>query len=277
MIYLILAIISSTLVSVCMRFSEKYVQNQMGMFMSNYLICMMLAYCFKSGQGAFLGESAGITVLLGLISGFLYLASFVFLKYNMKHNGIVLASTFMKLGVLIPTIMAITIFREMPRWTQILGIVTALAAIVLINFEKGALQHGNKKIWLLVLLILSGMGDSMANIFEQSADGGKDGYLLLTFFTAFVLTVLLAVRDKQKIQKADVLFGMLIGIPNYFSSRFLLLALANVPAVVVYPTCNVATIVLVTLAGVMVFHEKLERKKAMALVMILAALCLLNI
>ena len=37
MLYLILAIISSVLISVCMRASEKHITNQMGMFATNYL------------------------------------------------------------------------------------------------------------------------------------------------------------------------------------------------------------------------------------------------
>lgn len=277
MLYLLLAIASSALVSVSMRFGEAHVKNQMGMFMSNYLICMVLSFLFMNRETSFWGESAGVTLGISVISGVLFLGGFIFLKYNMKHNGIVLASTFMKLGVLIPTLMAITVFHEKPKWTQLLGIGIAIAAIVLINFEKDALQKGNKKLWLLVLLLVSGLGDSMANVFEQSGNGGKDGYLLLTFLTAFLLTIMLAFFEKKTICREDLLYGMLIGIPNYFSARFLLLALGSLPAVLVYPTCNVGTIILVTLAGVLVFREPLEKKKACALGMILLALILLNI
>ena len=69
----------------------------------------------------------------------------------------------------------------------------------------------------------------------------------------------------------------MIGVPNFFSSRFLLGALGEIPAVVVYPTFCVATILLVTLTGVMVFKEKLKTKQWIALGIILAALVLLNI
>ena len=272
MFYLILAILSSGMVSITMRASEKYITNKMAMFMSNYAICIALSAAFMDWKN--MSAGLGVPALtLGIISGVLYLVSFIFLKYNMQHNGIVLSSTFMKLGVLIPTIMAVVVFHEMPKWTQILGICISIFAIVIIHFEKEALQESNKKIWLLLLLVLSGFTDSMANIYEQVGNPeGKDGYLLITFFTAFLLATIFACRDKNKITLKD----LLIGIPNYFSARFLLLALGSVDAVLAYPMYSVATMIVITLAGILAFYERISRKKAFALAMIVVAVCLLN-
>ena len=276
MYYLILAILSSAMVSITMRLSEKYITNKMAMFMSNYAICIALSAAFMNWKNLDTGLGAA-ALTLGIISGVLYLVSFIFLKYNMQHNGIVLSSTFMKLGVLIPTIMAVVVFHEMPKWTQTLGICIAIVAIIIIHFEKEALQESNKKIWLLLLLVLSGFTDSMANIYEQVGNvEGKDGYLLITFFTAFLLAMVFTFRDKKKMTSKDLLFGMLIGIPNYFSARFLLLALGSVDAVLAYPMYSVATIIVITLAGVLAFHESLSKKKAGALALIVVAVCLLN-
>ena len=76
---------------------------------------------------------------------------------------------------------------------------------------------------------------------------------------------------------AEVLFGILIGIPNYFSARFLLQSLNALPAIIVYPTYSVATIVVVSLAGVCFFRERLGRRQKVAILAILAALVLLNL
>ena len=136
MIYLVLAIASSAMVSICMRASEKYIKNEMGMFMANYAVCILLSSMFMNHQTVSLAEyTAPVVIVLGIFSGILYLVSFVFLKINMKHNGIVMASTFMKLGVLIPTIMAVVVFHEMPECTQVVGIVLSLLAIFIIHFE----------------------------------------------------------------------------------------------------------------------------------------------
>lgn len=279
MLYLLLAIASSAMVSICMRFSEKHIKTEMGMFMANYAACVLLSFLFMNkGIDYFARASLVPMVGFGVISGVLYLVSFLFLKFNMKHNGIVMASTFMKLGVLIPTIMAIVIFREVPKVTQIMGITLSVIAIIMLHFEKEALKEGNKKSWLLLLLVLSGFTDSMANIYEKMGSASvKDGYLLITFVTAFLLTVYFTLTGKEKVSGKDLLFGLLIGIPNYFSARFLLLALEEVAAVLVYPTYSVATMITITLAGVFLFKEKISRKKICALGFIVVALCLLNI
>ena len=288
MIYLILAIASSSLISIFMRLSENHIKNEMGMFMASYALCAALAVGFmdKSAPQLLLGtHDQHLTVILGIITGAFFLGGFLFLKYNMKYNGIVLSSTFIKLGVLIPTIMAIVVFGEVLSVLQIVGIAIAIAAIIIINFEKephgsnsiGESKNGNKKILLLVLLLLGGLGDSMSNIFEKlGPDSGKDGFLLLTFFTAFVITIAIVILGKKKLCKADLLFGLLVGVPNYFSARFLLASLGSLEAVIVYPTYSVGTMVVVTIVGVIAFREKISKQKGLALGLIAVAIALLN-
>ena len=288
MIYLILAIASSSLISIFMRLSENHIKNEMGMFMASYALCAALAVGFmdKAAPELLLGtHDQHLTVILGIITGAFFLGGFLFLKYNMKYNGIVLSSTFIKLGVLIPTIMAIVVFGEVLSVLQIVGIAIAIAAIIIINFEKepegadclGESKTGNKKILLLVLLLLGGLGDSMSNIFEKlGPDSGKDGFLLLTFFTAFVITIAIVILGKKKLCKADILFGLLVGVPNYFSARFLLASLGSLEAVIVYPTYSVGTMVVVTIVGVIAFREKISKQKGLALGLIAVAIALLN-
>ena len=74
-----------------------------------------------------------------------------------------------------------------------------------------------------------------------------------------------------------IFFGIMIGVPNYFSARFLLHALSTVPAVIAYPVYSVATIVSITLAGVLLFKEQVSSKKKFALLLVVVALVLLNL
>lgn len=194
MIYLILAVTSSMLVSVIMRVSEKHIHNNITMLASNYLMCSVLAAICTGTWNLFPVSAEGFpfSVGLGLISGLFYMGSFMLLQWNVKTNGIVLSSMFMKLGVMVPTLMAILVFGEVPKAVQVIGMIVALAAILLINLEKG-----------------SGMAD--------------------------------------------------------------------IPAMIAYPTYSVAAIVMVTLVGVIFFKEKLSRRQILSMFMIFAALVLLNI
>ena len=279
MFYLLLAIASSTLVSVAMRLSKNHIQNNMGMFIANYSACVILSRLFMGGTQLLTTEDGiAMAVIQGIFSGFLYLASLFLMERNMRHNGIVLTSAFSKLGVLVPTLMAILVFRERPELMQLGGMAVALCAIGLIYFEKGAFSQGSRKGLLLATLFVSGLTDAMANIYDKTGSAlFKDHYLFYTFFAALMFAVLVNVKNHGKITGKEIGFGVLIGIPNYFSARFLLLALGSVPAVITYPVYSVATIVAISLSGLLFFKESISKRKAFALLLVIAALILLNL
>lgn len=279
MFYLILAIASSALISIMMRQSEKFVKNKMVMFTANYAVCIAMARWFM-GEIQLLTSQEGIAVavILGVLCGILYLANFVLLQKSMRFNGIVLSSTFMKLGVVVPTLMAILIFKERPGIWQVCGILLAVIAIIMIQFEKEQAEGTARTGFLLLLLMMSGITDSMANIYDKAGSAAlKDHYLFYTFFAALVLAGILAVKDRKNVSRWDIIFGVLIGIPNYLSARFLLLSLAHVPAVITYPVYSVGTIVAVSAAGLLIFREKISKRKAMALGVILISMVMLNL
>ena len=278
MLYLILAVVSSMLVSVCMRLSEGKAKNHISMLATNYAMCTLLSLAF-SGSIDLLPkvQGLGFALGLGLVSGAMYLGSFMLLQWNIRVNGVVLPATFMKLGVIVPTLTSIIAFGEVPRALQIVGIVLAIAAILLIQLDKGGARAKNA-LGLVILLIAGGSTDVLSKIYEQMGSSQlSDQYLLYTFFVALALCTLLAAAKKQKLTVKDVGFGLLVGVPNYFSARFLLLSLGAVPAVVAYPSYSVGTIVLIALVGRMVFGEKLSRRQMIAVGVILAALVLLNL
>ena len=283
MLYLILAIASSALVSIVMRLSERYSRNNLTMLAANYVMCTGAA-AFLAGGILPAGEGAGLTVGLGCICGVLYLLGFVMLQWNIRRNGVVLPATFQKLGVLVPTIAAITVFGESARWTQLLGIAAALGAILLMQSGQSANEgHGSFKanrslLGLLALLMCGGMSDVMSKVFQTWGNAAHANFFLVfTFLVALVLCIGLCVLKKQSVTLPDVLCGLALGIPNYMSARFLLWALVDVPAVVVYPTFSVGTIIVVTLVGMLAFREKVEGRKLAAIGLILGTLVLLNV
>lgn len=280
MFYLFLAIASSAMVSICMRITEKYVRNNMVMFTANYAICLALSLLYIGDTRFLTNESGiGIAVVLGIISGFLYLLCFVLLQKNIRYNGVILSSAAMKLGsVMIPVLIAILVFHEQVGGIQSAGIIIAVVAIILMNIEKGEVGKKNKKYWLIVLLLGSGLTDTMANIYDKTGVAVlKNHYLFYTFSAALLTAFVMALLNKQKIRLEDICSGLLIGIPNYYSARFLLLSFGSVPAVVVYPVYSVGTIIITSMVGMLIFGEKLSVQKKLALLLILVALALLNL
>lgn len=145
------------------------------------------------------------------------------------------------------------------------------------NYRPGEGKAGNMA-GLLLLLLAGGGGDAMSKIFEELGNSAHSGHFLLwTFLTACFLCGLLCIIRKEAPGKWEWIFGLLIGIPNFFSAKFLLASLKSLPAVVVYPSFSVGTLLLVTLTGVLIFRERLRKLQWVALLAIIAALILLNI
>jgi len=278
MVFLLLAIFSSAMISILMHISSSRISANLSMLAVNYLICTLpsAAYTgFRPVSPAQPGFS--VTVWLGIISGVLYLTGFVLFQRNTGKFGIVLSSVFMKLGLLVPVAMSMLLFHETPTPVQTAGFCIALFAIILINLKKEA---GNSRFGfgLILMLLMCGGCDAMAKVFEMLGPPAlSDAYLFFTFAVAFGLCLGLVLCKKEKPGLQEIVFGSLIGIPNFFSSKFLLGALTKLPAVVVYPSFSVATMLIVTLTGVMAFREHLTRQQWFALGAIIIALILLNI
>lgn len=278
MFSLLLCILTSALIAVLMRLSSGKVKNPLGMLFSNYLVCTLLGAVYTDFN-IFLPQTPRFltTLGMGLFNGFLYLSSFMTYQRNTYKNGIVLSSIFMKLGLLVPMVVSIVFFREMPSSIQTVGFVLAIAAILLINYQPGGEKH-KLGFGLILLLLLGGSCDAMSKVFNVLGNEALDNqFLLYTYGTAFLLCTTLVITKKELPGKLEFLYGALIGVPNFFSTKFMLNALTTVPAVVVYPSFSVCTMLLVTLAGTWFFREKLNKYQWVALGIILVALALLNL
>ena len=156
MIFFLLSVLCSTLVSVFMRTSEKYISNNLSTLACNYVVCSLVAglYCgtpdlFPSVPGM------GLTIGLGIVSGILFLGAFILLQWNIYKNGVSLPSTFMKLGVVVPTVMALTLFGENPTFVQIAGIILVLVSILMMRSEKGSAQVTSYASLIALLVLIS--------------------------------------------------------------------------------------------------------------------------
>lgn len=277
MVYLLLAISCSALISIIMRLSSDRVSGNVSMLTMNYLMCLVLSILY-TGVDNLLPASTQLprTIGMGVIHGMLYLGSFVLLQINVKRNGVVLPAIFMKLGLLVPMVLSVVLFGEMPSIRQAVGFAIAIAAIILINQESGS-RATKFKAGLILLLLGGGSADAMSKVFEVYGDTTLSAqFLLYTFIVAFLLCAGLMFWKKEHLGRTEVLFGLVIGIPNYFSAKFLLRALEDVAAVIAYPTYSVGTIFVVSLVGVLAFRERLSRRQWFAIGIILIALILLN-
>lgn len=279
MISLCLAVLSTSLVSIAMRLSTDRVRNDLGMLTMNYIVCALLAGLFGGFRGAFdLGSAqTGAVLAMGTVNGVLYLAGFMLMQLNIQKNGVVLSSIFQKLGLLVTLVISVVFYREVPDLLQSTGFALAVAAIVLMNYQKGTSNVGSRG-FLIAMLLSCGMGDAMAKVFTESGVAHLEAqFLFYTFAVAMLLCAACMVVKGQRIGKWEAVFGVAVAVPNFFSSKFLLGALEGLSGVIVYPVFSVGSILVVTLTGVLLFRERLNKRQWAGVAVILAALVLLNV
>ena len=278
MIFLILAICSSAMVAIMMRIAQPRVNYPTGLLASNYIVCSLMALILSRPELPEISRTVlGLPAGLGVINGVLYLGSFMLMQWNTRHNGVVLSSVFMKLGILVPTVLSVVWFQEMPTAVQIIGFFLALTAIVILNYQKGTKL--SRRSWgLILMLVIGGMGDGMSKVYEEYGNPGfQNVFLFFTFFAALLLCLGLVAHKKEKLGMKELLYGAALGIPNFLSSLFLLNALRSVPAVIAFPTFSVAVILVVAAAGILFFRERLQRRQVFGGLLICIALALLNL
>lgn len=280
MFFLFLAIFSSALLAIILKLSGSKSDNTYGVCLFNYMTASLIAFLFISDKN--LLTTGGTVLGMGAVSGLLYLASLALYQININKNGTVLAAVFSKLGVIIPTAMGFIFFAEEPSLLQILGIVVAIAAIVVINYRKGGSEGKSagkvQAAGLLLLLLVGGLCDSTSKVFEFIGDRKDDDrFMFFIFFFAGILTLFPLIKSKKKIDLTTTVCGIIIGIPNYFVTRFLLKALTEIPSFIVYPSYSVGTIILISLMSRIFFKEKLNKQQILGVGLILVALVMLNI
>lgn len=278
MLYLIPAILGGAMIAIVMRISEDHTSAKTPKLAISYFTSTLLAaaHMLIAGQ-SLIAKGSSAPILIGSIGGVLYLSSFLLLELNVRKNGIVLSSTFMKLGLLVPLAVSLIFFNERPSLIQIAGVLLALLAIILINLkdQDNIIQF---KIGLPLLLIINGSADAVSKVYEQfGLPSMSDQFLFYIFVVAALLSGVLTFVRHEKIGKADILFGLLLGIPNFYAARITLKALEYIPASIFYPSCHVGTLMVVTLTGLFFFREKLSKLQWAAVLLIFIAMILLNV
>ncbi len=279
MLFLILALLASSVLAMVLKYLNS--SSPYGVYFVNYITCALLAFAAMEPKALYNGDIT--PCWLGGITGLFYLASLAANGYSIHKNGAILSSVFTRLGVLVPILLSVTLFGEHPTIVQGLGVALAVAAAVIMNGlpSKTGAPSAAGKVYLLPLiltLVLNGTSDAMSKVFTQLGRRQDDRSSMFSIFLpAGAVTLVPLVRGRRPLAGRDVLFGVLVGVPNFLSSRLLLAALTQLPAFLVYPSYSVGVILVISLASFFLFRERLNGRQMVAAGMILGALVLLNL
>lgn len=303
MFYLFLAIICSASIALIFKYTENTDTNRYVITSANYFIAWVTSFIMISYQGilkgvvrevSFLDDVTSLIgndqhmlspfssivwgIIVGGISGIFFFLSFTYYQKSVRDNGVGVSGTIAKLGILIPMIFSILIWREFPTSLQWVGILLSLVSIVVINLSRKSIKTFDFKPTLLLLFIFGGMAEFSNKIYQNYAlNEYKDVFLFAIFFVAFLISVTYTVNTKGKATLKDILTGFAVGIPNLFSSYFLILSLDTLKTSVAFPIYSAGSIVLINIGGLLIYKEKIAPKNQLAIAMTIVALILINV
>ncbi|WP_423188660.1 EamA family transporter [Alkalibacterium sp. f15] len=303
MFYLFLAILCSASIALIFKYTENTDSNRYVITSANYFIAFVTSLIMIIYQGILNGVTREIPfiddfallmgndqhilspyssivwgIIIGGIAGVFFFLSFTYYQKSVKDNGVGVSGTIAKLGILIPMIFSILIWREFPTSIQWIGIILSLVSIVVINLSKKSIKTFDFKPTLLLLFIFGGMAEFSNKIYQNYAlNEYKDVFLFSIFFVAFLISVTYTVNTKGKPTLKDILTGFAVGIPNLFSSYFLILSLDTVNTSVAFPIYSAGSIVLINIGGLLIYRERIAPKNQLAIAMTIVALILINV
>lgn len=304
MIYLILSILLSSLVTVIFKVTDRLKLDANNLILVNYLLASVVSvYLSAKGQmydhfweilgsanvgTVFSEKTLGNTYLLilavGIAAGALYIIDLFNTKNSVVYNGAGMTALFSKFGFLISTGVAAALWKEYPHGLQVIGIILAVAALLIASGNLKDIKLIQRP-WLLAAMVLFGGAMELASkcVVNYAMDGFNSLMVSTTFPTALTLCIIYLILHHVKtgtsfqISFRDIVGGLCLGLPNVCGSYLSLKALETIPANVMFPTTAAGNLVAVTLAGVIFFREKLSRKQIAAICLMAASLVLINI
>lgn len=267
--YLALSILFSSLIFVVFKLYTKYkVQTIYAIIVNYFIACVVGLLYYQKPINAF--EIPQKSWFWGsILLGMLFILIFNLMAATSQKLGVSVASVATKMSLTIPVLFGVFFYREVLTVLEIIGILLALLAVYFSSLKENKIK-AEKWAFALPILVFIGSGTIDTSIkYFQDAHMPEEEYALFSatvFASAGMFGLLFigykSVQQQIKINLKNVIGGVCLGIPNYFSIYFLLKALQHPTwnSASVFTINNVAIVMFSTLLGIVLFKERLTIK-----------------
>lgn len=267
MLDLALSILFSSLIFVIFKLYGIYQVNTLNAIIVNYITACLVGGVYYSGPVTISDLPDKPWILGTIFLGILFIIVFNIMAKTSQRLGVSVASVATKMSLVIPVILGVWLYNEHLSTVKVLGIILALSAVYFASYKEGR-KGLQKKAMLLPLLLFLGSGIIDASIkFLQEYYVNADEFPIFSasvFGSAAVSGLLFisirATKQKFNWQAKDLVGGMALGVPNFFSIYFLLRALQNeiLNSASIFTINNVAIVMFSTLLGIALFKEQVS-------------------
>lgn len=286
MIYLIGSIVLSSYLTLAFKACQRLGISVFQAIVFNYITCVITG-SFVNGAFPVTARATGYSWFWwACIMGVMFISLFNLIGVTAQRNGVAVASVANKLSLIIPVVLSVYLYNETVMGWKIVGIGLALVAVVLTCYQakdKTSAGSGNSYLFPLLLFIGSGLLDALINHVQQKhvTEETSNAFLITGFSSAAAIgTITLAtlyIRRQQQFEWKNLVAGVLIGIPNYFSIWCLVKFLKSSPlqSSQSIPVNNMGIVLFSSVAAWLLFREKLSVINWAGIILSLAAIALI--
>lgn len=282
MLFLILTIFLHALIFSAFKIFGRRSIDTFQAIVVNYFVCVITGALF-AGPERVLSVSDGepwLYTALGL--GLLFISTFYVMAMTSQKISMAASSIASKMSVIIPVLFSVFILKVNTNmdWLNYIGISLAIPATWM-SAQQGSQSKINRSILWLPLAAFLGNGAidviinySTLNLLHSDQ---IDLFPIFSFLSAAVIGGIILLFRGKPINPKAVIAGILLGIINYFSIYFLLLALDTLGSngALVFPLFNTGIIVLTSLIGVLIFHEHLSKVNKTGIILAIVSIALI--
>jgi len=268
MIYLSLSIFSSVFITLIFKSIERFKLDLLLVIVVNYITAFILGNLINSQRFSFTHIIYSNWIFYAIFIGFLLIFSFFLIGFSIQKIGISKTTISNKMSVVLPIIFSIIYYHENITIIKISGIVLALTSILLATYRKKE-EIPDKKFIFLPFLLFLGVGsiDTSLKYCQQEFlnDENLSLFTAVSFGIAGIIGIIFSIfRNKKMFVKQNLKafpFGIILGLVNFGSMYFLILALESgkFDSSVVYGINNVSIIVVSIFAAFILFKEKISK------------------
>lgn len=274
---LLLSILSSTLIFVVFKLFDRFKINTLHAIVVNYIVAFNCGLFFYNGDVTLsqVPQQPWFLYTLGL--GALFIIIFNLMAITTQRSGLSVVSVATKMSVVIPVVFGLVYYKESLGILKILGIILALIAVYLASIKttKGITIQKKNLIYPLLVFLGSGFIDTSITYLEDTmiAEDEVALFSAIIFSAAAIIgisiLVVQAIKGKFTFEFKNIIGGIFLGLPNYFSVYFIVQALRSdiLESSGIFTVNNVAIVMLSTLLGITFFNEKLLRKNWIGIIL----------
>lgn len=284
MIPLLLSIASSSLIFVIFKLFSKYKVDTFQAIVFNYFTAFVCGTFITSQPWSHEFENLKSWGHIAFICSGLFISLFLLMGKSSQLNGVARTSVAVKMSMAVSILAMVVYYNEPLGLIKICGIILAFCGVVLVSKPDGTSKQTAG--WMLFILFFgSGLLDFLLNFVQNlplthfnSSMFTAFGFLGAGVIGLTVLSIQL-LRKKTVLSFKNVIAGVLLGIPNYFSIYMLIEAYRSTSFEdsTILSITNVAVVVLSSLVGFSLFKEKMTTRKTIGLLTAIFAIIFLFI